>query len=109
MRKSSLWAAALVIAAALPVRAQTIPSEPIVLGNGHVTLGGDVSWSIAPEDTGFFNYTDYEHSTLRMLRLALAASVKAGDHVALLVELRSENGEPPQPYGLYLRIRPWVD
>ena len=109
MRKCSLWAAALVVAAALPARAQTLPSEPVVLGNGRVTLGGDISWSIAPDDTGFFNYTDYEHSTLRMLRLSLAASVKAGDHVALLAEVRSENGAHPEPYGLYLRIRPWVD
>src|SRR6185503_11041154 len=97
MRTSSLWAAALVMAAALPAHAQTIPSEPVVLGRGHVTLGGDVSWSLAPEDIGFFNYTDYEHTTLRMLRLSLAASVKAGDHLSLLAEVRSENGEHPEP------------
>ena len=29
-----------------------------------------MTWSIAPDDAGFFNYTDYEHSALRMLRLA---------------------------------------
>ena len=109
MRKPSLWAAALVVAGALPASAQTLPSEPVVLNGGRVTLGGDISWSIAPEDTGFFNYTDYEHSTLRMFRLSLAASVKAGDHLALLAEIRSENGEHPQPYGLYLRIRPWAE
>src|SRR4029077_1556299 len=56
----------------------------------------------------FFNFTDYEHSALRMLRLALSASVKAGSHVTLLGEVRSENIEQPQPYGLYLRIRPWT-
>ena len=43
-----------------------------------------------------------------MLRLAVMASVKAGDHVALLAEVRSENGGRPEPYGLYLRIRPWT-
>ena len=34
--------------------------------------------------------------------------MKAGDHVALLAEVRSENGGRPEPYGLYLRIRPWT-
>jgi hypothetical protein len=101
-------ACALSLFVCLPARAQTIPAEPIVLGDGHVTLGGEVTWSIAPEDAGFFNYTDYEHSALRMLRLAVLASVKAGDHVALLAEVRSENGGQPEPYGLYLRIRPWT-
>src|SRR5947208_664292 len=109
MPKSRLWVAAMVVAAGVSTRAQTFPSEPVVLGSGRVTLGGDVSWSIAPEDTGFFNYSDYEHSTLRMLRLALAASVKAGDHLSVLAEVRSENGRHPEPYGLYLRIRPWVE
>jgi hypothetical protein len=104
--KRTLFATCLLLCASASARAQ-IPSEPIVFGDGRVTLGGDVSWSIAPEDTGFFNYTDYDHSTFRMIRLALAASVRAGDHVALLAEIRSENGERPEPYGFYLRIRPW--
>jgi hypothetical protein len=91
------------------MHAQTLPAEPIVFGDGRITLGGDVSWSVAPEDTGFFNYTDYEHSTLRMIRLALSASVKASDHLSFLAELRSENGQPPTPYGFYLRFRPWIN
>jgi hypothetical protein len=91
-----------------PGHAQTLPATPLVFGDGRVTLGGDVTWSIAPEDAGFFNYTDYAHSALRMVRLAMMASVKAGDHVALLAEVRSENGGRPEPYGFYLRIRPWT-
>ena len=108
MGKPFCCAWALLLCVSLPARAQTVPAQPIVLGDGRVTLGGDVTWSIAPEDTGFFNYTDYEHSALRMLRLAVMASVKAGDHIALLAEIRSENGGQPEPYGLYLRIRPWT-
>jgi len=105
-----VWGAwALVLCLSLPVRAQPVPDTPIVLGDGRVTLGGDVTWSIGPQDHGFFNYTDYEHSALRMLRLAVMASVKAGDHVALLAEVRSENGARPEAYGLYLRIRPWSE
>ena len=109
MLKTLLAACALAaIGAPLPASAQALPSEPIVFADGRVTLGGDVSWSMAPDDPGFFNYTDYDHSTLRMIRLALTASVKAGRHVALLAEVRSENGARPEPYAFYLRIRPWT-
>jgi hypothetical protein len=104
-----LGACTLALCTWLPAQAQTLPSEPIVFGSGRVTLGGDFSWSIAPHDTGFFNYTDYEHSVLRLLRLALMASVKAGDHMTVLAEVRSENGNRPEAYGFYLRVRPWTD
>jgi hypothetical protein len=99
----------LTLATCLSAQAQGLPDRPVVFGDGHVTLGGDVSWSIAPEDTGFFNYTDYERSTLRMLRLALLATVKAGDHIEVLGEVRSENGDLPEAYALYLRLRPWTN
>ena len=88
--------------------AQALPSEPIVLAGGRVILSGDVSAAIAPEDPGFYNYTDYERSALRMLRLDVSAMVKAGDHVAVLGEVRAENMDAPRPYALYVRIRPWT-
>lgn len=108
MTKRLFGAGALVIGVCLPAHSQTLPSEPVTFADGRVTLGSDVSWSIGGNDPGFFNYTDYEHSTLRMLHLALTASVKATDHVSVLAEVRSENGEPPEPYGFYLWLRPWV-
>ena len=79
-----------------------------MLADGHVTISGDVSASMAPDDPGFFNYTDYEHSALRLLRLDLSAMVKAGDHLAFLGEVRTENVDSPRPYALYVRIRPWT-
>src|SRR5215467_6211794 len=78
--------------------------EPISLADGHVTIGGDVSATYGSDDPGFFNYTDYEHSALRMLRLNLTASVKANDHLALLGDLQTENFDGIQPYALYVRI-----
>jgi hypothetical protein len=104
-----LMACALALGASRPAHGQTLPSGPIALAGGRVTIGGDVSASIGPEDPGFFNYTDYEHSALRLLRVDLTASVKAGDHFAVLGEIRSENVGAPRVYGLYLRIRPWID
>jgi hypothetical protein len=89
------------------------------LSGGRVTLGGGVSATFSctrssqsdaggcADDVGFFNYTDYEHSALRMLRVDFTGSVKAGEHVTLLGEVRSENIDTLRPYALYVRVRPW--
>jgi hypothetical protein len=90
-----------------PARGQGLPSEPIALAGGRVTVGGDVSATFGSDDPGFFNYTDYEHSALRMLRIDVGAAVNAGEHFALLGELRTENVDVV-PYALYLRITPWT-
>src|SRR4029077_8698293 len=97
-----------VIANAAVVRAQGLPSEPIALADGRVTVSGDVSAGFGSEDPGFFNYTDYEHSALRLFRVDLAAAVKAGPHFTVLGEIRTENLGTIHPYALYLRIRPWT-
>lgn len=96
-----------VCGAASAAAAQGLPSEPVSFGAGRVVIGGEAAASIAPEDTGFFNYSDYEHSTLRELRLALTASVRANDRLSLLAELRTENFEHVTPFALYARVRPW--
>jgi hypothetical protein len=100
-------------------RAQSIPSEPIVFGAGRVTLGGDFSATfsctnaanstsrVCADDTGFFNYSDYDHSTLRLFRVDVTAAVKATDRLSVLAELRSEDAEQVRPYALYVRLRPW--
>jgi hypothetical protein len=98
----------LLLGAARVAAAQTLPSEPIVLANGRVTVSGDLSAGYGSDDPGFFNYTDYEHSTLRLFRVDLTAAVKAGPHFTLLGEVRSENLQQVRPYALYLRIRPWT-
>jgi hypothetical protein len=76
---------------ASPLLAQTLPSEPIALADGRVTVSGDASASFGSKDPGFFNYTDYDHSTLRLLRIDLSAAAKAGPHFSVLGELRTEN------------------
>jgi hypothetical protein len=96
------------LAMAAAARAQTLPSQPIVLADGRITISGDAWAGIAPQDPGFFNYTDYEYSALRLLRFDVSASVKAGGHVTLLGEVRSDNLGRPRPYALYARIRPWT-
>jgi hypothetical protein len=98
----------LLVCLATTAGAQTLPSEPIAIAGGRVTFGGEIAGTIGPDDTGFFNYTDYAHSALRMLRIDLSAAVKAGPHFSLLGEVRSENFGQVRPYALYLRIRPWT-
>src|SRR5688572_31392240 len=100
------WWVAILCAAKL-ASAQGLPSEPLTFAGGRAVIGADVAATIATEDTGFFNYSDYEHSTLRELRLAVTGSVRATDRISVLAELRSENLAQVQPFALYARVRPW--
>jgi hypothetical protein len=86
--------------------AQALPAEPITLGGGRVVLGGEAAIGVAPEDHGFFNFSDYEQTTLRQFRLGMTAFVRLSDRVALLGELRSANVDYLSAFALYARIRP---
>jgi hypothetical protein len=89
--------------------AQVLPSEPLEFADGRVTVSGLVSATAAtPKDQGFFNFTDYDISALRMLRIDVSAAAHAGPHFAVLTEIRKENDQPVRPYALFLRMRPWT-
>ena len=75
---------------------------------GRVRLGGEVSGTIAPEDLGWFNYSDYEVSTLRLFRVDLAAEARLASFASVLFDVRSDNLAAPRVYALYLRLRPWA-
>jgi hypothetical protein len=75
---------------------------------GHLRLGGEISGTLAPEDTGFFNYSDYETSSLRLFRVDLLAEARLNPNLALLFEGRLDNLAEPRVYALYLRVRPWA-
>jgi hypothetical protein len=90
------------------VDAQTLPSEPISIADGHVVVSGDVSGTVGTVDPGFFNFTDYNHSAFRLFRVDVSATVNAGDHFAVLGEVRSENLDELTPYALFLRVKPWT-
>jgi hypothetical protein len=101
-------AVVLFCAAAGSAFGQSLPAEPISVGGGRVVVSGDVAGSIAPEDFGFFNYSDYEHSTLREFRAGVSILVRATERVAVLADVRSENFSAPEAYALYARIRPFT-
>jgi hypothetical protein len=101
--------------------AQTLPSEPVALAGGRVVLGGDVAVSLAPKrlatqdgtatrdifDPGYFNYSDYEYSTLRNVRVDVTAAVRATDRVSFLGEMRTDNFRHLSPFAAYARVRPF--
>lgn len=97
--------AALVVCLAAPgARA----GEPLSLLGGRVRLGGEVSGTIAPEDLGWFNYSDYGASSLRLFRVDLTAEARLASFASVLFDVRSDNLEAPSVYALYLRLRPWT-
>jgi hypothetical protein len=106
-----------VCAWATPAAAQLLPVDSLVLGNGRVAVGGDISMTAScshaeggaacADDTGFFNYSDYENSTLRMLRAGLSTSIRINRQLSALAEIRFENTDHPRPYGVYLRYTPF--
>lgn len=87
---------------------QGVPERPLTFGDGRVVLGGDVAVSAAPEDRGFFNYSDYEQTTVRQFRVGLSGLVRVTERVSVLGEIRSENFNHVAPFALYARIRPFT-
>jgi hypothetical protein len=93
--------------------AQLLPSNPIVLGDGKVIFGGDVSATYGTDDPGFYTYTDYQHSALQRVRAGLSGVADLGSRLSLLGEVRFESGLPhlensdAHVLGLYARVRPW--
>jgi hypothetical protein len=120
-RARILSAAAVVLAVGgtRAVTAQTLPSGPLELANGTVTLAAEVAATIGARDDAappdcppgcgaFFNYTDYQHNALRMFRLSFSGAWRPSRRFAFLTEVRSEDGEQFRPYALYARVRPWT-
>lgn len=96
------------LAAGVPAGAQTLPSGPVRAFDGRLVLGGEVAATIGEQDhTAYFNFTDYEHNALRMVRLALSGLWRPAEWVALVGEVRSEDFHQPAAFAAYVRLRPW--
>jgi hypothetical protein len=101
--------AALLVSSAVAASAQSIPEGPVTALNGKLAVGAEIEATFGAKDnTAFFNYTDYEHNTLRMFRLALSAAWRPTTRIALVGEVRSEDLSQLRPYAAYLRVRPWT-
>ena len=104
---AALLTLAFFVAGVAPVGAQIVPTEPLTAAGGRVVVGAEVTATFASTDPGFFNYTDYEYSALRNLRVGISAEVRASRRLQFLGELRVDHGDHLQPFALYVRLRPW--
>jgi len=97
-----------VAAAAGRVCAQPLPEGPIRAFDGRVTVSGEVIATVgSADDVTFFNYTDYQHNALRMMRLGVSGIYRPATWLAFVGEVRSEDLEHPEPYAAYVRVQPW--
>jgi hypothetical protein len=88
--------------------AQPLPEGPVRALDGRVTIGAEVSATVGNGDkVAFFNYTDYEHNLLKLIRLSLSGMYRPAEWLALVGEVRSEDMEHPTPYAAYVRVHPW--
>lgn len=97
------------LAIAGEVRAQSLPAEPVSVANGRFVFGAEVFATFGDEDPGFFNYTDYEYSAFRNVRLAVSTELRLSRRLQVLAELRLDHGDDLSPYALFVRVRPWPD
>jgi hypothetical protein len=94
--------------------AQILPQETVSLAGGRVTLGGEFTATVAPDDEGQFNDTDYDRSALQLLRLGVTATFRPISRVTFLTELRAEGDTAGGEWttlasAAYVRVRPWKD
>lgn len=96
------------VATASRTAAQSLPAGPIRALDGRLTVSGEIVATAGDrDDTAFFNYTDYEHNTLRLMRLGLSGLWRPAHWLALVGEVRSEDLGEVRPYAVYVRVRPW--
>jgi hypothetical protein len=104
VRRISALLRGVVLAAAVRPAA----AEPFHLPS-FLSLGGEASFSYAHDDEGYFNFTDYQNDILRLAHLDLSAELRAGRHLALLLEASSDNLDTLRFYALYVRFRPFAE
>jgi hypothetical protein len=107
-RRQTLLLLLALAATAAHAGAQVLPEGPIRAFDGRVVVGAEiVATAGSPDAEAWFNYTDYEHNALRMMRFGLSGSWRAAQWLAFVGEVRSEDFEQPAAYAAYMRVRPW--
>jgi hypothetical protein len=96
-----------------------LPSEPVTLFDGRLVVSGELRFTIAPLDEGYFNASDYNHNLLRLLTIGLLAEGRVSDRISVLANVedrtavgRLEGGGDRHvllPYALFVRVRPWTN
>lgn len=94
-----------------PCHAQADDAEDRPRLRDRLRVSGEASASVSTMDAerdGWFNYSDYGHSTVRTLRLALAGEFRAHPRLSFLAELRTTQMGRPEAYAMYVRVRPFL-
>ena len=108
------WGCLLVLVISGSAAAQDTAPASAASPGSRWTFGAGASISVAPEDTGYFNYSTGAYSVLRLVRLDGSASLRAGSRVTFVGDVRlqgglGEGGWQIRPYALFARIRPWSE
>jgi hypothetical protein len=105
--RGGLLFSALLAVCAHPSQAQDATDEETG-GPGRVraSFGGEVTGTFSGKESGYFNYTDYENSLLRLFTATLDGALRVGDRTEILGEFRVQNRDATAS-GLYVRYRPW--
>jgi hypothetical protein len=104
---ASVWLASVATACA-----QWLPSTPVTWFGGRLVVSGDASVAMSTSDHDtYFNYSDYQNDTMRLVRLGLGAQLKLGARVTAVAEVRSEGEVTGGPWRVYpissfIRVRP---
>ena len=59
------------------------------------------------DDVAFFNFTDYEHNALRMVRVGLSGLWRPTRWLEVVGDVRSEDFDNVKALAGYVRVRPW--
>jgi hypothetical protein len=98
------------LAATARAYAQPVPEGPIRAFDDRVAISGEViATAGSADEIAYFNYTDYEHNALRMVRLGISGLYRPAGWLAFVGELRSEDLGHPTAYAAYVRLHPWRD
>jgi hypothetical protein len=113
VKRLVLAALALCAWQATPCAAQLLPPGPITTMAGRLTFSADGSISYGSDDPGYFNYSSYDTSLTRQIRVDAIVSFRVNDYLALLGDLRllgpvGAGSWSFGPYALFARVRPWT-
>lgn len=102
----------LAVALPAPTAAQTLPSAPVTVAGGRLTISGEASVAVAPADYEYFNYSAGAYDALRLVRADGSAAFKLGTRLTLLGDVRVEGSLADghwqvNPHALFARVRPW--
>ena len=96
------------VRAATPAAAQD--GQTTYATDRRVAVGFEGAVVASPrDDIAFFNYTDYEHNALRLVRLRLMGEWRAASALSFVGEVRTQGVDAVDVSALFLRWRPWTD